>query len=392
MKKFWIFCFLLPGVVIAQAAEQLDVASAQYREMAQTYSVDGLVEAVRQSTVSAQISGRVKEVNFDVGDHVNKGQVILRIDEREALQAMAGSQAQVFQAQANMQNAKAAYERARQLFAQKFISQAALDKAQADYKVALAQAAASEAGAGQARLAHGYTAVIAPYSGVVSARLVEVGEMVTPGKPLMTGFDPAEMRVVASVPQDKLADIGARPEVMVEVPSLNRWIKPVSTIVQPVADARTHSTQVRVYLPANEAGVRSRHVTDETTSHSTRPSKDDGQVAGYAEQPIAGATAEHPLPHQTLTRTVSGVYPGMFVRAHFVVGKANKLVIPASAVLRRSEVVAVYVVDEKGSVKLRQVRLGDALADGAVEVLAGLNPGEAVALDPVKAGMARQAK
>ena len=340
MKKFWIFCFLLPCVVIAQAAERLDVASAQYREMAQTYSVDGLVEAVRQSTVSAQISGRVKEVNFDVGDHVNKGQVILRIDEREALQTLAGSQAQVFLAQANMQNAKAAYERARQLFAQKFISQAALDKAQADYKVALAQAAASEAGAGQARLAHGYTAVIAPYSGVVSARLVEVGEMVTPGKPLMTGFDPAEMRVVASVPQDKLADIGARPEVMVEMPLLNRWIKPVSTIVQPVADARTHSTQVRVYLPANEAGI----------------------------------------------------YPGMFVRAHFVVGKANKLVIPASAVLRRSEVVAVYVVDEKGSVKLRQVRLGDAVADGAVEVLAGLSPGEEVALDPVKAGMARQAK
>jgi RND family efflux transporter MFP subunit len=261
--------------------------------------------------------------------------VILHIDEREAAQALAGSQAQVMQAQANMQNAKATYERSKQLFAQKFISQAALDKAQADYKVALAQAAASEAGAGQASLAHGYTAVIAPYSGVVSARLVEVGEMVMPGKPLMTGFDPSEMRVVVSVPQYKLSEIGAHPEVMVEVPSLNRWIKPAATTVQPIADARTHSTQVRINLPANEAGM----------------------------------------------------YPGMFVRANFVVGKASKLVIPNSAVLRRSEVVAVYVVDEKGGVKLRQVRLGEAAAEGAVEVLAGLNPGEKVALDPVKAGM-----
>lgn len=354
MKKFWIFCFLLPGVATAQAAGQPDVASAQYREVAQTYSVDGLVEAVHQSTVSAQISGRVKEVNFDAGDHVKKGQVILRIDEREALQALAGSQAQVFQAQANMQNAKAAYERARQLFAQKFISQAALDKAQADYKVALAQAAASEASTGQASLVHGYTAVIAPYSGVVAARLVEVGEMVMPGKPLMTGFDPSEMRVVASVSQDRLADIGVRSDVMVEVPSQgarrelpngsadtlaqhspDRWIKPASKSVLPIADARTHSTQVRVYLPKNETGV----------------------------------------------------YPGMFVRVHFVVGKTSKLVIPASAVLRRSEVVAVYVVNEKGSVTLRQVRLGDAVVDGAVEVLAGLNPGEKVALDPVKAGI-----
>lgn len=335
VKRYWIFCFLLLGVSTVQAAEQLEVAQVQYREVPQTYSAEGLVEATRQSTVSAQIGGRVKEVLFDVGDRVNKGQVILRIDEREAAQALAGSQAQVMQAQANMQNAKATYERSRQLFAQKFISQAALDKAQADYKIALAQAAASEAGAGQASLAHGYTAVVAPYGGVVAARLVEVGEMVMPGKPLMTGFDPSEMRVVVSVPQYKLADIGARPDAMVEVPSLSRWIKAASATVQPVADARTHSTQVRVYLPANEAGV----------------------------------------------------YPGMFVRAHFVVGKASKLVIPNSAVLRRSEVVAVYVVDEKGGVQLRQVRLGDATAEGVVEVLAGLNPGEKVALDPVKAGM-----
>ena len=334
VKKIWVFSLLL-GVATAHAAEQLPVAPVQYREVEQTYSVEGLVEATRQSTVSAQISGRIKDINFDVGSRVNKGQVILRIDERETAQALAGSNAQVLQAQATLQNAKANYERSRQLFEQKFISQSALDKAQAEYQVARAQAAASEAGAGQAGLAHAYSVVVAPYSGIVAARLVEVGEMVTPGKPMMVGFDPEGMRVVVSVPQYKLSEIGSRPSVMVEVPSLNRWIKAVSTTVQPLADARTHSTLVRVYLPVNEAGV----------------------------------------------------YPGMFVRAHFVVGKANKLVIPGSAVMHRSEVVAVYVVDEKGVVRLRQVRLGEKTADGSVEVLAGLNSGEKVALDPVRAGM-----
>lgn len=334
MKKPLIFCFLLLGMATVQAAEQLAVAIVQHREVAQTYSADGLVEAARQSTVSAQIGGRVREILFDIGDRVEKGQVILRIDEREAVQALAGSQAQVLQAQANMQNTKATYERARQLFAQKFVSQAALDKARADYKVALAQAAASDAGAGQASLTHGYTAVVAPYGGVVAARLVEVGEMVMPGKPLMTGFDPAQMRVAVSVPQDKLADIGAHPEAVVEIPSSNRRIKAASTTLQPVADARTHGTQVRVHLPAGE----------------------------------------------------SGIYPGMFVRAHFIAGKADKLVIPASAVLRRSEVVAVYVMDDKGAARLRQVRLGET-ADGLIEVLAGLKAGERVAHDPVKAGM-----
>ena len=119
MKKLWIVGLLLQAAGTANAGEQLAVATVQYREVAQSYASEGLVEATRQSTVSAQISGRIKEINFDVGSRVNKGQVILRIDERETGQALAGSNAQVLQAQATLQNAKAAYERSRQLFEQK---------------------------------------------------------------------------------------------------------------------------------------------------------------------------------------------------------------------------------------------------------------------------------
>jgi RND family efflux transporter MFP subunit len=321
--------------VSVQAAEPLATAQVQMREVEQTYSIDGVVEATRQSTVSAQISGRVKGIFFDVGDRVSKGQVILKIDEREADQALAGSRAQLSQSEAALQNAHLNYERSKQLFDQKFISQAALDKAKSDYDMAKAQAAASEAGAEQSALAQSYTSVIAPYAGVVSARMVEMGEMVTVGKPLMTGFDPSQLRVISNVPQDKLKDIGSRPTVTIEVPSLSRWIKAASVTVQPSADIRTHSTQVRVELPANQANV----------------------------------------------------YPGMFVRTHFVVGKASKMMIPVSAVLRRSEVVAVYVVDDKDMPRLRQVRLGDANEQSEIEVLAGLNVGERVAREAIKAGM-----
>ena len=319
----------------ASSAEPLAIAPVQIREVAQTYSVDGVVEATRQSTVSAQISGRVQEIYFDVGDSVKKGQVILSIVQREAAQALAGSQAQVMQAQAALHNAKASYERAQQMFAQKFVSQAALDKAEADYKVALAQAAASQAGESRAAVAQSYTTVAAPYGGMVAARLVEVGEMVTVGQPLMTGFDPSRMRVIVNVPQDKLKDIGARPDVAIEFPAIKFSTQAASVTVQPLADARTHTKQVRIDLPANQTGV----------------------------------------------------YPGMFVRVHFVVGKAKKMLIPASAVVRRSEVSAVYVVGDKGQVILRQIRLGEAVGQNEIEVLAGLNAGERVALDPIKAGM-----
>lgn len=331
-----IFAILILLAAPVYAAEPLAIGVAQVREVAQTYSVEGVVEATRQSTVSAQISGRVKAIFFDIGDRVSKGQVILRIDESEANQALAGSRAQLSQSQAALQNAKSNYERSQQLFEQKFISRAALDKSKADYEMAQAQAKASAAGAEQSALAQSYTSVIAPYGGVVSARMVEMGEMVTVGKPLMTGFDPSELRIIANVPQYKLNEIGSRPSASVEVPALNRWIKAASVTVQPSADPRTHSTQVRINLSANEAGV----------------------------------------------------YPGMFVRTHFVVGKVSKLLIPSSAVVRRSEVVAVYVLDDKSMPRLRQVRLGEVTEKGEVEVLAGLTAGERVALDPVKAGMA----
>ncbi len=341
MKRKGLFV-LTCGVALAwaaaavQAAEQLAVAPVQIREVAQTYSADGVVEATRQSTVSAQISGRVKEIYFDVGDSVQKGQVILRIDQGEVAQALAGSKAQVMQAQAALHNARSNYERARQMFAQKFISQAALDKAEADYKMAQAQTAASQAGESQAAVAQSYTAVVAPYGGMVAARLVQVGEMVTVGQPLMTGFDPAKMRVIVNVPQDKLQDIGARPDVAIEFPAIKLRVQAAAVTVQPLADARTHTTQVRIDLPAKQTGV----------------------------------------------------YPGMFVHAHFVVGKAKKMLIPASAVVRRSEVSAVYVVGDTDRVTLRQIRLGEAIGLNEIEVLAGLNVGERVALDPVKAGMA----
>jgi len=334
LKPVWILLGMLLAP-LAQAALPFATAVAAYREVDQTYAAEALVEAVNQSTVAAQISGRIVEINFDVGDTVKKGQVLVRIDEREARQAVAGSEAMVAQARANFQNIRLNYERSKQLLAQKFISPAAFDKVQADYKAAEAQLAATQASAGQAATVKGYTSVLAPYSGVVAVRHVELGEMASPGKALMTGFDPRDLRVVASIPQYKLADVRRASRAQVEFPSLNKWIAAKAVTILPAADARTHTTRVRLDLPED----------------------------------------------------VHDVYPGMFARAHFAVGRVKKLLVPVQAVIRRSEVTAVYVVDAKGNVTLRQIRLGEPVADGLVEVLAGLSAGETVALEPVKAGM-----
>jgi len=324
-----------PPAAPKAAAAPLATAAVELREIDLTTSAEAVVEAVRQSTVSAQVSGRIVDIRFDVGNRVEKGAVILRIDERAASQAVAASDAQVREAEATLVNARAQYERTRSLVAQKFVSQAALDKAEADFKAAESRMKASLAGAGSAATERSFTTIVAPYSGVVSARHVQLGEMAAPGKALLTGFDPSSLRVVATVASAQVPAIQAGARARIEVPSLDRWVDVKNVTVVPSADPRTHTTQVRLDLP------------------------DDAK----------------------------GLLPGVFARAHFVTGKAARLMVPRAAVLRRSEVTAVYVVDDKGAPRLRQVRIGTVSDEKSVEVLAGLRAGEKVALDPVKAGM-----
>lgn len=318
------------------AAQALRTGAVELRDVELTVSADAVVEAVRQSTVSSQVSGRIVDIRFDVGDRVKPGEVIVRIDESAANQAVEASEAQLRAAQANLANARAQYDRSRDLYAQKFISAAALDKAEAEFKAAESQVRAMLAGAGQARTQRGFATIVAPYGGIVSARHVQLGEMATPGKPLMTGFDPASLRIVATVASSRLPEIKPGNRAWIEVPMTGKWIEARSVTVVPSADPRTHSGQVRLDMPAD----------------------------------------------------VSGIFPGVFARAHFVVGREPRLMVPREALIRRSELTAVYVVGEAGAPQLRQVRVGAATDQAGVEVLAGVRPGEKVALDPVKAGMA----
>lgn len=312
--------------------------TVQLADVAQTVAAEGVVEAVKQATLGAQVAGIIVELGVKAGDAVRAGQVLARIDARAANQAVAASLSQVAEAEANLANVKRKHERNRALYAQKFVSQAAVDQSEADYKAAQAQLAAIEANAGQAATARSFTAITAPYAGVISATHAELGDMATPGRPLVTVFDPKELRVTATLPQATLAKLKLSEPVRIEIPALKQTLTATKTTVIPIADTRTHTTRIRLDLPA-----------------------------------------------------AAGVLPGQFARARFVVGRLSTLAIPASAVVRRGEVSAVYVVDAQGRAQLRQVRLGEAVAEGRVEVLAGLAAGDTIAANPVQAGMAASA-
>jgi len=331
----FLLSFALVGPVPAAPAS-IEVVP---RELPHAFAAEATVEAVKQATVGAQAVGRVVELAVKAGDTVRAGQLIARIDAREAEQAVAASLSQVAEAEANLANAKRVYERNRELVAQKFVSQAAVDQSEASYKAAQAQVAALKSAAGQAATQRSFATVVAPFAGVIGATHVEAGDLATAGRPLATLFVPGDLRVTATLPQAALARWKRDVPVTVELPVLGRSVTAAGATVVPIADLRTHTVKVRLDLPA-----------------------------------------------------IDGLLPGQFARAHFPTGTARALAVPASALLRRGEVTAVYVLDKDGRALLRQVRTGDTLVDpkdgSVIEILAGLNPGDRIAANPVAAGLA----
>ena len=320
-----------PAVPIA-GPQMLATAPVTSSGAADTIGFDGVVQAVRQTAVAAQVPGAVVSLDVKAGDAVKAGQVLLRLDARAAEQTAAASAAQLQAARAAQEAASRDFERQKQLFQQNYISQAALDRAEAQYKATQAEASAQLAAAGAARTQSGFYMVKAPYEGVVSDVAVVLGDMAMPGRPLLTVYDPRSLRVSVAVPQSAAARLTPGQFMQVDLPGTTAGrITPAKVQVLPTVDPATHTLELRFDLPAGLAGVT----------------------------------------------------PGMFARAWLPVASSadERLFVPARAAVHRAELTAVYVLGADGRALLRQVRLGRPQGD-TVEVLTGVSAGERVVLDP----------
>lgn len=323
-----------PGAGPEGAATGLATVVVQPARVARETAFDGAVEALNQSTVAAQTSGRVVELPYDVGDHVEKGAVIVRFTATEQRARLRALDASAAESQARLSEAQLAYDRTRDIYAKKLVAKAQFDKAQADLDAARARAESSRAQLAEAREGVGYTTIVAPYAGIVVARHVQLGETVAPGRPIMTGLSLEHLRVVVDIPQQHIGPLRRHRKARVLLPD-GRSVVASALRIPPAADPATHSFRVLVELPTDDHGV----------------------------------------------------FPGTLVKVAFVSGEEERLLLPERAVVRRGELTAAYVVEAGGRVGLRYLRLGSPTADG-VPVLAGLAAGDRVATDPIAAGIA----
>ena len=301
--------------------------------------LDGTVEAVNQATVSAQTSGRVAEILYDVNDFVPAGAVILRLRGKEQRASLEQAEAALREAAAREAEAQTHYKRIAEIYAKRVVPKATLDEAQANRDTAVARLASAKAAVAAAREGVSYTEIRAPYAGVVTKRHVEIGESVSPGTPLMSGLSLQHLRVAVDIPQ---------------------------TIVEAVRELR----KAAIYVPTNN-GVEQRI-----------------EAADLTIFPVATAPANTFRVRLDLPENSVALYPGMFVKVGFSVGRAERLLVPMNALVERGELRAIYVVDPQGRISLRQLRTGHRFGHGVderIEVLAGLKSGENIALDPIAA-------
>lgn len=319
-----------PAVAAAQLPFDTTVVETARAPLERVY--DGTVEAVNQATMSAQTSGRIAEVYYDVDDYVEPGAPIIRFTNAEQQAALKRAEASLSEALARQNQAAEEFSRAEALFEAGSSSKREYDQAVASRDAANARVEAARSAVATANQQLEYTLVRAPYPGIVTERHVEVGEAVSVGQPLMSGLSLDSLRVVTNLPQQVAARV--REHRMASVLTGEGRVEATNLTIFPFADSASNTFTVRVNLP-------------------------DGQYE---------------------------LYPGMFVKVAFVIGDAERLLIPTTALVRRSEVTGVYVAGTDDTIRLRQVRVGNTFGD-RTEVLAGLTEGERIALDPVGAGI-----
>jgi RND family efflux transporter MFP subunit len=310
------------------------VVAVGQKSVANYSDIDGVVEAVMQSTLSSQIPGRVLSLNVKAGDRVKAGQVLATIDDRETQTGVLRSQAQLQQSDAELRQLQIALKRTQELKTQGFVSSAALDLAEAQYKAAQAGRDSAGAATAQAKVTQSFSKVSAPYDAWVLETSAQAGDLALPGKPLITIYAPQPLRVVVQWPASQKSSLPKLNDIQIQ--SGSETIKPVAMQIMPNADGISQTIGIKLDLPR--------------------------------------------------TGAVVNASPGQQVQVRIAGAAQAKGLVPKSAILRRGEITAVYVAQENGFA-MKLVRLGADHGSAGVEIWAGLKDGDLIAIDAVQAGM-----
>ncbi len=316
---------------------QARVVESQQQQVPLNVRSTGTVHARETAIVSAQVMGRIQQVMVREGDSVRAGQTLVVLDDAalrastdQAQAAVKAAQSEQAAAQTDAKLAASTLERYKQLQAEKSVSPQEMDEvsrraeaAAARLDAVRAQTDAARAQESAARTMLGYTHLLAPFSGIVTARMADLGTMATPGVPLLQVDQTGVLQLDATVDESAISTIhkGMKAQVEIDGGNSTSLAGTVAEIV-PAADPASHSFLVKIDLP-----------------------------------------------------TTSQLRAGMYGTAEFANGTRQAILIPRSAVVMRGSLASAYILDGQGVARLRTLTLG-ATQGSLIEVLSGISSGE----------------
>ena len=316
---------------------QARVVESQQQQVPLNVRSTGTVHARETAIVSAQVMGRIQQVLVREGDSVRAGQALVVLDDAalrastdQAQAAVKVAQNQQAAAQTDAKLAASTLERYKQLQAEKSVSPQEMDEisrraeaAAARLEAVRAQTDAARAQESGAHTMLGYTRLLAPFSGIVTARMADPGTMASPGVPLLQVDQAGALQLDATVDESAISAIhkGLKAQVAIDGGNSTSLAGTVAEIV-PAADPSSHSFLVKIDLPSS-----------------------------------------------------SQLRAGMYGTAEFANGTRQAILIPRSAVVMRGSLASAYVLDGQGIAQLRSLTLGATLGN-LVEVLSGISSGE----------------
>ena len=288
---------------------KVTVAPAVEKTAARQIEIMGSLEAVEQAEIAAKVSGNIVSLPVVLGSRVEKGDLLAEIDAGEISARMRQARAQLEQARRNL-------ERERKLLAKNAATPEAVKSLEDTLRIATA--ASEETGTMLE-----YTRILAPFSGLVTKKMANVGDLATPGKPLLQLENEARLQVIANIPESMILKIARGDQLSIYVPPADLRVIGTVAEVAPTADHLSRTAPIKIDIPT-DARLRS----------------------------------------------------GQFARVSMSAGAAKTLTVPAEALMTFGQMERLFVVAD-GLARLRLVRSG-ARTDGEVEILSGLKAGEFV--------------
>ena len=291
-------------------------------------TASGKIEAVQNANLSTRMMGFVNNVHVKVGDKVKQGQLLVSINSADISAQKAQVSASITEATAAFKNAEKDYNRFKALYNDNSASQKEMDDMTAHYEMAKARLEAANQMKNQVNAQLSYSNITAPFSGVITGKYINKGDMANPGMPLISMETPGQYQVIAMVPESEITKITNGIEVKVLVKSTNQLIPGKVTEVSTSTKNTGGQYLVKVLLNKTSANL------------------------------LSGMFTSVQFPIEKNTDTINGLF-----------------LIPKSALVQQGQLTGIYTIGNENTAILRWLRLGKSFGDD-VEVLSGLSNNE----------------